>query len=372
MHIYGVGSTGNLGSSVQLLMDKKYNQSKEKMGGRSFKQQTIPATVNAGVVNTKLTMDSNRVSKISRPFLTMDAEVRDVWAEVDENIDHVSFLPENRPSLKYVYPLNNEEIKGFIDAGMYHNPQFEELLDNLLESEQFEITSDVDVRAIDVINEGDVTPVVLVQDLDTVEQALGSDEDEDFTSFDYAIERAIDMALQLEAEGISTTQLLGETEPELREVDLDLAEEEIFEVDRRSEEDEANQDIEADIIRQLEEMDDEVDLSDEIEPGDSFGQTSEEQRISQLRDAAARGVDWDDLDSNDDYDHNQIEDDRSDEEIESADVLSPEDDYEFGADEDELDLTDEMEIDLDLDDEDENEPFDESWLEDEDEDELEF
>lgn len=346
MHIYGVGASGNIGSRVELLLNKKYNEGRKKMNGKGFEKKTIPATVNAGVTGAKVTLDSNRVANIHRPFITVDSEVRDVWGDVSDDLDHVSFLPENRPKLTYIYRLNDDEIKGLIDIGLYSNPRFEYLIDNLLSTEQYEITKDVDVRTLDVISDDSVSPVVLVEDLGTVEQAFNSDAEEDYTSFGYAIERAIDMALQLEAEGISAGQSIGDEDLILdEEVELEI--DDVFDVEK---ENDSNSEIEEQILRELHALDEEVDVSDSIDVGQVFGQSSEEERIQQLRDASNKGVEWDDVETDDVFENEDI----------------PEDEFGFDGfaeDDDDFELTDEMEVDIsyDKDSSDESDTDDDDW-----------
>lgn len=328
MHIYGVGSSGNMGSRVELLLNKKYNEGRKKMNGRGFEKKTIPATINAGVIGAKVTLDSNRVANIQRPFITVDSEVRDVWGEVTEDLDHVSFLPENRPKMTYIYDLNDDEIKALIDIGLYSNPRFEYLIDNLLSTEQYEITKEVNIRTLDVISNEGVTPVVLVEDVGQVEQSFNSEQDEDYTSFGYAIERAVGMALQLESEGISAGQSLGEEEMILdEEVDLEI--DDVFEVEHDTDPSAA---IEEQILRELEALDEEVDVSDAIDVGQVFGQSSEQERIEQMREESNR-PDWND----DGLDELFEDDDISDDEFGFDD---------FAEDEDDLELIDEMEVDL--------------------------
>lgn len=344
MHIYGVGTNGNVGSSIDLLMNKRYNENKEKMGGRSFERKELPVTVNAKVDYAQLTIDSNRVSRIRRPFITVESEVIDIWGDVTDEIDHVSFLPDNRPKMTYIYPLNNEQIKGLIDSGMYHNPRFELLLQSLIESEQFEVTQDVELQRLDVLQEDEVVPIILLKDIGVVQQNIDSHENESYTSFDYALERVIDMALQLEAEGISTSQLVGEDElSEAQEIEVQI--DDVFDVEAAREE--VSEQFDEEIMRQLKELDSEVDVSDVIDHTKLFGQSSEEQRITELREATIRGEDWDDID-NEGYDDSLFGDD---------DI--PEDEFGFDSfTSEDLDLVEEVEVDL-------------SDLED-DEDELEF
>ena len=346
MHIYGVGSSGNMGSRVELLLNKKYNEGRKKMNGRGFEKKTIPATINAGVIGAKVTLDSNRVANIQRPFITVDSEVRDVWGEVTEDLDHVSFLPENRPKMTYIYHLNDDEVKGLIDIGLYSNPRFEYIIDNLLSTEQYEITKEVNIRTLDVISNEGVTPVVLVEDVGQVEQSFNSEQDEDYTSFGYTIERAIDMALRLEAEGISAGQSLGEEEMIVdKEVELEI--DDVFEVEHDSN---PNAAIEEQILRELQALDEEVDVSDAIDIGQVFGQSSEQERIEQLREEANR-PDW-----NDDV----FEDDGLDEFFGDDDILDDEFGFDdFTEDEDAFELVDEMEIDFDYSDDSSFDSFEE-------------
>lgn len=334
MHIYGVGSNGNVGSRVGLLMNKKYNEGRKKMSGQGFEKETIPATINAGVTGAKITLDSNRASEIKRPFITVNSEVRDIWGDIDEELDHVSFLPENRPSLTYIYPLSDDEIKHLVDAGLYSNPRFEYLMDNLLSTEQYEITKDVSVSSLELYSEDEErTPIILVDNLGRVEQAFESDEDSDYTSFGYAVQHAADMAIQLEAEGISATQLSGADEASIDdEVDLEI--EDVFEVEKDTS---SYAEIEERIIEELEAVDEEIDVSDVIDVGQVFGQSSEKQRIEQLRDASSRGVDWDDVEQDDDP-------------FNEDDDVIPEDEFgfdSFSEDDDSLELTDEMVVETD-------------------------
>lgn len=334
MHIYGVGTSGNIGSRVELLLNKKYNEGRKKMNGKGFEKKTIPATVNAGVTGAKVTLDSNRATNIQRPFITVNSEVRDVWGDISDDLNHVSFLPENRPTLTYIYRLSDDEIKGLIDIGLYSNPRFEYLIDNLLSTEQYEITKDVDIRTLDVISDDAVTPVVLVEDLGIVEQPFNSDIEEDYTSFGYAVQQAIDMALQLEAEGISAGQSIGDEELILdEEVELEI--DDVFEVNKDHD---ANAEIEEQILRELHALDEEVDVSDAIDVGQVFGQSSEEERIQQLRDASNKGIDWDDVETDDIFENENI----------------PDDEFgfdDFAEDDDDFELVDEMEVDISYDEE---------------------
>lgn len=383
MHIYGVGANGTLGSGVEFLMNKQYNKSKDKLGEQSFQKQTLDATVNAQITKARLTLDSNRVSKISRPFVTVDSEIRDVWGDVNDDIGHVSFLPENRPKLKYQYTLDNDEIKGLVDAGMYHNDRFEELFGTLLESEQFEITNDVDIQMVEVLDGDEVTPVILVQDLGSVKQEFEQDDEKNFTTFDYVIDRAIDMALQLEAEGVGASELVDEAD---HLQDIELVIDDAFD-SGLNHEDEVDAELEEEVMRQLEGMDSDLgyseyvtedeaaqddddldlDLTDAIDHDDVFGKTTEEQRIQQMRESSRRGEDisarqeaeeaeafdsFDDLFAEDDYEEDPFD--------EFDDSLS-----------DDFELEDTMEIEVEEDDDSPSvsELFD---LEDEDEDDLEF
>lgn len=349
MHVYGVGSNGNLGTSVKLLMDEKYNQNKESVNGMSFERRTLDATINARILNVRLIMDSNRVSKIQRPHLFVESEVQDVWTDVSDRVNHVSFLPENRPKMDYYYPMNDDEIKGFVDAGMYRNSRFEALLQNLLELDQFEITNDIELQILEVIHDDEVTPVVLVQDVGQVFQKLDRTDNVDYTTFEDTLDRAIDMALQLEAEGVSTDALLGEDDLEAA-VEVDVVIENVFDT-------ESSRDITDEaIIQQIEEMDSEIDISEEIDMTQIFGQSTEEERIREMRDASNRGLSWDKESVREKDDLINDEDLFGDEEFDSLDDM-------FGSAED-MELYDEEVIE-----------FDDDMIieqEDEDEDELSF
>lgn len=353
MHIYGVGTSGNMGSGVKHLMDRKYNMSRSKMGGQSFIKNNTEATVNAGVIGARLTLDSNRVSNISRPFVTVDAEVRDIWSEITDSVSHVSFLPENRPKITYEYPLRDSEIIGLVDAGLYSNPRFEALFESLLESEQFEIINDVEYQTVDVIVEGELTPLILVSDVGHIVQGLEDDDDAQYTTFNDAIDNAIDIALQLKAEGISTDALIQSGDKErIAEVEVVIDDE--FDTgffDTRAETVLSEED-ELKIINELQESivetdneDAEIDISDEIDMTGVFGKTSEEERILELRDARMRG----ELDTaTDDVDLDAFDsqfDDHSD------DV----DDFGFDDISDDFELVDEMDVEVLLEDEDEDE-----------------
>lgn len=295
MHVYGVGVAGEIGSGVQQLFTKKYNQERGRREGNWAEEKTIAGTINAEILRTRITTDSNRVAQLTRPFITVDAEVRDVWGDVGENVDHLSFIQNNRPVLTYEYPLNDRELKGLIDAGMYHNPRFEPLLNKLMENEQFEVAQDVTVKTLDAVLDENVVPIVLVNDVGLVKQPLNEGSEEAYTSFGSVIDRAVDMALQLEAEGISADQVIGEEQVVDQEVFLDIDDE--FDVTKAAA-------TVAEVVAELneEERDVEVDITQALDFDNVFGKTSEEERIEQLKVASERGVDWDEFKSSQDLD----------------------------------------------------------------------
>lgn len=281
MHVYGVGVTGKTGAGVHQLLSKKYNQGRGRREGNSAEKKVVPSTVNAEVQRARLIIESNRVAKPVRPFIKVDTELLDVWGDMSDNVDHVSFVSNNRPTMQYKYPLKDEEIKGLIDAGLYRNPKFEALLNKLMEREQFEVAQDITIQSLNAMVDDDVVPIIMAHDVGLVEQVV-SDEDT-YTSFGAVIERAVDMALQLEAEGISADSLVGQEE--------ELDEEVFLEIDNALDVEAA---VKSTVNTDLDvESDAEVDLTNVIDEINVFGQTDEQQRILQLKDASERGVDWD-------------------------------------------------------------------------------
>lgn len=278
MHIYGVGGTGYYGNSVKRMMNEKYNEEVGRRTGEAFDQKRIFATVNAEVVSARLTIESNRVANIRRPFMTVKSEVRDIWGDITDDVDHVSFLSENRPSFIYQYPLSDSEIKGLVDAGMFRNERFEPVLNKLMEVEQYEIAHDVSLQALTLIQDNERIPIVLVHDMGHI--VHDPDGENTYSTFGSLIERTVEMARQLELDGVSADLLTQDEIDVDQEVTLDVDQE----LDVASIEDEPLRDDLSVLEQDLE-----IDLSESINPTSLFGQTSEEQRIIQMKEASHSG-----------------------------------------------------------------------------------
>lgn len=286
MHIYGVGTKGKIGSSVKQLLDSKYNPERGRRTGSSYEKSVIPATINSEITQAKLTLDSNRASAIQRPFVTVESELRDVWGDISENVNHTSFLPENRPTMTYIYPLRDEEIKGLVDAGLYRNPRFEALFGKLMETERYELSQDITVQSIEMIPEeedGNVLPMILVHDVGLVEQSMDESETV-YTSFGTVIERTVEMALRLESEGITADAIIGDG-PEMDE-EMEVEVEDVFDVKQVSEQ--INNQAWMNIDSESDER--EIVMTDTLSTDNLFGQSTEDQRIIQMKEEAEMGT----------------------------------------------------------------------------------
>ena len=306
MHIYGVGTKGKIGSSVKQLLDTKFNPERGRRTGSSYEKSVIPATINSEITQAKLTLDGNRVSAIHRPFVTVESEIRDVWGDISDNVNHTSFLAENRPTMTYIYPLHDEEIKGLVDAGLYRNPRFEALFGKLMETERYELSQDITVQSIEMIPEeedGVVLPMILVHDVGLVEQSMDESETV-YTSFGTVIERTVEMALRLESEGIRANAIIGDG-PEMDE-EMEVEVENVFDVKKVSEQinNQAWMETENDADER------EIVMTDTLTADNLFGQSTEDQRIIQMKEEAEMGTGassedvW--INHDDEYDKKEI------------------------------------------------------------------
>lgn len=286
MHIYGVGTKGKIGSSVKQLLDTKYNPERGRRTGSSFEKSVIPATINSEITQAKLTLDSNRASAIHRPFVTVESELRDVWGDISEKVNHTSFLAENRPTMTYIYPLRDEEIKGLVDAGLYRNPRFEALFSKLMETERYEISQDITVQSLEMIpdeEDGVVMPMILVHDVGLVEQSMDESETV-YTSFGTVIERTVEMALRLESEGITADAIIGDV-PDMDE-EMEVEVEDVFDEKQLSEQ--LNKQAWMETENETEER--EIVMTDTLSADNLFGQSTEDQRIIQMKEEAEMGA----------------------------------------------------------------------------------
>lgn len=290
MHIIAVGKSAKIGSSVNTLMNKIYNKERESVNGLSANTKTVESMLTVAVTSAKITMESNLSRKIRRPQLMIQGEVQDVWGAVSDEIDHVSFLPESKPSVTYVHTLEDDEIKMLVDAGLYRNKRFEELFSNLAEKEVFEVEADADVQVLELLDRDQMLiPVVLVNDFKQLVYDLAQPmEERGHTTFNSVIQRAVSMAIELEQAGVSDS-ILGEEEHIDDEVEVTVAEE--FTPDN----------IQSDTSDEDSYDDQEVLLDDGAIDSDSiFGQTTEESEIERLKRIRDVGVDIEDVTDSDD------------------------------------------------------------------------
>lgn len=153
------------GVEMLRLLEGRYNKGKEQDPSRQLVNDKNDAVFSCRVRSGRVLMSDTYNGKIERPKLKVKAEIENIFMSLGD-VDSIRFLEDQRPELTYSYELKDEEIKGFIDAGLYTNPRFEEVLSKLLKDEVFEAEGQISLHHMELPTENGIVPFILADTLD--------------------------------------------------------------------------------------------------------------------------------------------------------------------------------------------------------------
>lgn len=268
---------------MRRLLDVQYNESQLDVNGKTktFGMYQVPAVMHSRVNKVKFLFESN-LSGLKRPQIHVEADVELAWGDFADHISALNFKHEKQElPLTYVQPLEDDTLKVLIDAGLYRDDRFEQLMGKLMDGETFDAEGDMHLSYLDVAEaEGSerTVPVVLVDPVNIVHEKHDSSER---TNLAELVRLAARNAMELQNEGVKTEDLIRSEPEETKQIIIETPIQDV--VTTRNEQRIINE-VDTLIKASSNLFDQEIDLTDQIKGTFGLGRISEDDRIRNLKD----------------------------------------------------------------------------------------
>lgn len=285
MKTYPYNRTSVEGRRLFKLLDTQFNKGVlgSKHQTKTFESYQVPTVMQCRLNKARFLFASN-LSGIKRPQVHIEADVEMAWGDFTENINALDFTHGQELPLTYVQPIEDDTMKMLIDAGLYRDERFEELMSKLMQDEVFDAEADMDVMYLNVGNEleGEHVPVLLVDPVNVVHEY--HDESEHTTIQDL-VKRSARLAIELRKEGVKTEELVQAASYE-QDKEVFIAkdfEDVVTKTEQRKFEQEVDKELNT-FVASSELLDQEIDVTDELKGSLGFDHTTEDDKIRELKD----------------------------------------------------------------------------------------
>lgn len=283
MKTYPYNRASTEGRRLFRLLDAQFNKgtldtAKEP---KTFESYEVQSVTQCRVNKVGFLFPSN-LSGVERPQIRVESDVEMAWGDFAEGITALDFTHDNQElPLSYVQPLEDETLKLLIDAGMYREERFEDLMNKLMDGEEFDAEANMNLTYLDVAEKesGKNVPVLLVDPMTVVHD--GHDPSEQ-TTIPNLVKRSARLAVELQKEGVKTDQLVSAPEPQ-QDREVFLADN-FRDVVAETEEKEQTKVADESFTTSSKLLDEEIDVTNELKGSLSFDYTNEDDRIRDLKD----------------------------------------------------------------------------------------
>lgn len=306
MKTYPYNRASTEGRRLFRLLDAQYNKGRLDTTHQSntFESYSVPTVTQCRVNKIGFLIPSN-LSGVKRPQIRVESDVEMAWGDFAEGITSLDFTHDNQElPLSYVQPLEDDTLKMLIDAGLYRDDRFEELMNKLMADEVFDAEADMNLARLDLSTDQGVErsiPVLLVDPVTVVHE--GHDPSEQ-TTIANLVKRSARLAVELQKEGVKTEELVHTSPEQDREVFISDHFRDV--VTEREEENATAGDRSFSTSSAL--LDEEIDVTDKLKGSLTFDYTNEDDRIRTLKDR-------------DRYDYEEVESESAVKNDVSSDVL---------------------------------------------------
>lgn len=284
MEVLSYNRASNQGMRMRRLFDVPYNASQLDINGntKTFEKYQVPAVMHSRVNKVKFVFESNLTGVVKRPQIHVDADVELAWGDFADHITALNFKHEQQELLlTYVQPLEDETLKVLIDAGLYREDRFEELMGKFMAGETFDAEGDMHLEYIDVAEAMDSerkAPLVLVDPVNIVHEKHDPSER---TNLADLVRLAAKNVIELKNEGIKTEDLIRSEQDAPKQVIIDSPIEDVIAASRE-------QQIVAEVDNSLISatstfLGQEIDVTDKIKEALRPNHLSEDDRIRDLK-----------------------------------------------------------------------------------------
>lgn len=288
MKTYPYNRASTEGRRLFRLLDAQYNKGRldAAQQSKTFESYSVPAVTQCRVNKIGFLIPSN-LSGVKRPQIRVESDVEMAWGEFADGITSLDFTHDNQElPLSYVQPLEDDTLKMLIDAGLYRDERFEELMNKLMTAEVFDAEADMNLAYLDVSSDQGAehsknsVPVLLVDPVTVVHE--GHDPSEQ-TTIANLVKRSARLAIELQKEGVKTEELVHTGPEQDREVFIPNH---FRDVVAEKEEEKAKMKAKVEdrsFSTSSELLDEEIDVTEKLKGSLTFDYTNEDDRIRDLK-----------------------------------------------------------------------------------------
>ncbi|WP_142301347.1 hypothetical protein [Shouchella clausii] len=282
MKAYPYNKASTEGRRLFRLLDAQFNKGAIDATNhyKTFESYKVQATAKCRVNKISFLFSSN-LSGLKRPQIRVESDVEEAWGEFTEQVTELDFTHSNQElPLSYVQPLEDDTLKLLIDAGLYRDERFEELMNKLITNEEFETKAELGVTFLDVaqVHAEESIPVLLIDPVAAVQDDYDPPEQ---TTIADLVKRSALLVIELHKDGIKTEELVRVSEPE-QDQEVFLVED-FRDVVVQKEEEEIEREVDDSIAASSELLDREIDVTDRLKGSLTFDHTSEDDKIRDLK-----------------------------------------------------------------------------------------
>lgn len=271
LHVYGKHHTES--ERVRRLIQTRYSkQALSDERRREFERKTEPAVLQCKTDDIQFLFPSS-FSGIERPQIEVVGSAVFAWGSFDYD-NTFSFKDGHELPIRYVHPLEDETLKYLIDAGLYSDNRFEELMRKLMRDETFDIETELSYQHINLGSDVEPLPVVIVDPVHTVDM----DNSKEHVTINDLVQRSARLVIELRKEGVSTEDVVEVDNVHEQQTIIEDEFEDVIEKEKEKEEE-----LSDNIATKSDLLDKEIDITDELQGGLTFDETSEDDLIRELK-----------------------------------------------------------------------------------------
>ena len=276
LHVYGKHHTES--ERVRRLVQARYNKhALSDENRRQFEKKTEPAVLQCKTDDIQFLFPSS-FSGIERPQIEVLGSAVFAWGSFDYDNTY-SFKDGHELPIRYIHPLEDESLKYLIDAGLYSDNRFEELMGKLMCDETFDIETELTYQHVNIGTDVEPLPIVIVDPVHTVDM----DNSKEHVTINDLVQRSARLVIELRKEGVSTEDVVAVDHEQESQVIIEDEFKDIIEQEREKQEDIQKEQESENIATKSELLDKEIDITDELQGGLTFNETSEDDLIRDLK-----------------------------------------------------------------------------------------
>lgn len=274
--VYAYNSASLYGRRLRRALDTEFSRAKIDTY-KELQSRTITAVAQCRTNKVRFIVPSNNAG-IRRPFVYIEADIEEVIGDFGDGITSLNFIHEKGQEVPLVYaePISDETLKMLIDAGLYRDRQFEQLFSRIADGEMFDAVVPLDLQLLHVESEsGKLVPIVLANPVQSVHEVTP---DSDYTSVQMLLQTTAMLAIELEKEGVQTSELVKDVPQFDDEISYDKIEDILDIAEEQTDMFSFEQDEETEIRATSNPFNEEIDVTNVLD-GLFINQSEEDEKI---------------------------------------------------------------------------------------------